>query len=239
MTPNGLLLLLGLLMGACVLVAFITNRARRYSGRMQTKNPSYLTERTTDDIAGRTEEIAKLKRKNRRMYLLVAFAALVVIIVISENNWRRNSYSVSVPVEGVEWHLNDDDIDESPSRKSTTKKIKMVTCPICMGTRRNQSEDFMASTLPCWACQGEGVLDSKSASKVLQNAAEWEQSWGNGDSKHSYSNDEITCHTCNGSGRCTACAGRGEYRTSDGYYLDCPVCHGTGCCQVCKGRGRF
>lgn len=212
-------------MGACVLVAFIINRVRRYSGSMQTKNLSNTKEKITDETTGRIEEIDRLKRKNRRMYLLVAFAALVVIIVISENNWHRNtSIPVSVPVEGLEWHVHDDD---------------MVTCPVCMGTGRNQSEDFMASTLPCWACQGEGVLDSKSASKVLQNAAEWEQSWGKGNSKHSYDSDEITCHTCNGSGRCTACAGRGEYRTSDGYYLDCPVCHGTGNCQVCHGRGRL
>lgn len=86
----------------------------------------------------------------------------------------------------------------------------------------------------------------------LKNASNWaavsaqqmtNKIWGNSSKSSSSSSrgsSKVTCSGCHGSGKCTGCAGRGEYR-GDGYYgttkYDCPVCKGTGRCQMCYGRG--
>ena len=65
--------------------------------------------------------------------------------------------------------------------------------------------------------------------------------WGSPSSgSNSSGSSGRTCAGCHGSGKCTGCAGRGEYR-GEGYYgtqmFDCPVCSGTGNCKVCYGKG--
>ena len=64
--------------------------------------------------------------------------------------------------------------------------------------------------------------------------------YGGSSSSSSSSSSGRTCAGCHGTGKCTSCAGRGEYR-GDGYYgttlYDCPVCKGSGRCGVCYGRG--
>ena len=47
---------------------------------------------------------------------------------------------------------------------------------------------------------------------------------------------EYTCPTCHGTGRCTSCAGRGEWRGNDGRLYDCRMCHGSGVCYGCHGK---
>ncbi len=53
---------------------------------------------------------------------------------------------------------------------------------------------------------------------------------------------ETQCKGCNGTGNCTACAGRG-WRTINNWYsgndevVDCVVCRGSGRCGVCRGKG--
>lgn len=54
-----------------------------------------------------------------------------------------------------------------------------------------------------------------------------------------------TCVSCNGTGKCKTCDGKGWYYHETGYYTgrsgktrtDCPVCHGTGHCGTCHGNG--
>ena len=52
---------------------------------------------------------------------------------------------------------------------------------------------------------------------------------------HSSSSNEYTCPTCHGTGRCTMCAGRGEYWYNGNHY-DCSMCHGGGACYGCHGK---
>ena len=56
---------------------------------------------------------------------------------------------------------------------------------------------------------------------------------------HRCSPTEI-CHDCGGSGRCTACAGKGEIRCDKcggRGVLRCGSCKGSGVCSHCNGRG--
>ena len=57
-------------------------------------------------------------------------------------------------------------------------------------------------------------------------------------SNRSTASDSYTCPTCHGTGRCTMCAGRGEYWTNGRHY-DCSMCHGGGSCYGCHGSGRI
>lgn len=53
------------------------------------------------------------------------------------------------------------------------------------------------------------------------------------------------CVSCNGTGKCKTCDGKGWYYHETGYYIgrpgktktDCPVCRGTGRCGTCHGNG--
>lgn len=63
--------------------------------------------------------------------------------------------------------------------------------------------------------------------------------YNNGGSSGGSRSDGYTCPTCHGSGRCTMCAGRGEWRDSNGRLHDCSMCHGGGACYGCHGKGRI
>lgn len=52
-----------------------------------------------------------------------------------------------------------------------------------------------------------------------------------------YTREKIECVDCKGSGKCTWCAGRGEYRNQySGIMDDCRKCNGGGVCPTCHGR---
>jgi hypothetical protein len=50
----------------------------------------------------------------------------------------------------------------------------------------------------------------------------------------------LKCDTCDGSGICQACNGRGYYQDVMGYdgnLMRCEACGGSGKCQTCNGTG--
>lgn len=58
------------------------------------------------------------------------------------------------------------------------------------------------------------------------------------DDRENFKVDEyFTCPACNGSKKCSSCAGRGE-NIYNGIRYDCDMCHGTGTCYYCHGRGK-
>ena len=77
----------------------------------------------------------------------------------------------------------------------------------------------------------------KTQIEIRSNAAMMNRDFNNNwDSKSSKStNNYGSCPNCHGTGRCTMCAGRGEWRGNDGKYFDCSICHGGGQCPSCHG----
>lgn len=67
------------------------------------------------------------------------------------------------------------------------------------------------------------------------------QRYDNSSSGYDRGSKREPCPICNGSGKCSMCAGRGEYRNR--YYndelMDCGSCRGTGKCQTCYGTGKM
>lgn len=72
---------------------------------------------------------------------------------------------------------------------------------------------------------------------ILQNSNNSNHNNSHGNSGNYLDNSKIRCAGCNGTGRCSLCAGRGEKRHSDGTAYDCDYCSGTGSCKICGGRG--
>lgn len=53
-----------------------------------------------------------------------------------------------------------------------------------------------------------------------------------------YTKPDNTCPSCNGTGKCSNCGGRGERRNQySGEMEDCYICKGRGICTYCSGRG--
>jgi hypothetical protein len=89
------------------------------------------------------------------------------------------------------------------------------TCPMCNGSGQVDGNT-------CRQCGGKGeieVFDSKPGPGPAANANL------RGARK---ARETATCPTCNGSGNCPSCMGRGT---------DCSRCEGTGRCPVCDGSG--
>lgn len=69
--------------------------------------------------------------------------------------------------------------------------------------------------------------------------------YSNGQSGNSASSTGRKCTGCNGTGKCKACHGEGEYWEEVGMFTGtdthkkviCPVCNGSRNCKVCYGRG--
>lgn len=131
---------------------------------------------------------------------------------------------------------------------------KKVTCPMCNGTgiyAGNMGNDIFAPKFPCSACNRTGQVTESDAKQIIQDMRTVNAMFGDygdggydrGDTRRNNDYDN-SCHSCNGSGKCGQCAGRGEYRYEGGYGLsggitDCAVCKGTGRCGVCHGRGKL
>jgi len=60
-------------------------------------------------------------------------------------------------------------------------------------------------------------------------------SGGTSSPKSSY----IKCHTCNGTGNCSSCKGKGHSSIWGEKYQKCMSCNGSGRCTVCHGTGRI
>lgn len=128
---------------------------------------------------------------------------------------------------------------------------KDVTCPMCGGTGvfDFMPGDAFAPKQQCSACKGSGMVDEETAEELSEGIQKVNRMFGGNGNNSGYSNSnnnsqpvDNRCRGCYGSGKCSACAGRGEVRY-DGMYgqpggiMDCPSCKGTGRCQVCYGRG--
>lgn len=174
------------------------------------------------------------------------FALIVCILIFwSCGKSSRNKYFVDNSFEEFSSDAETEYIDTDVGTDT-----EIVTCPICggLGYYQFNSDDLMAPTYQCWACNGSGECDVESAQQAMQSKAQLDalingQDLMNGsmpsgdlDVSISSSSDEYQCANCYGSGRCSYCAGRGWTKPSEEVH-DCWICHGTGKCQSCYGKG--
>ena len=146
-------------------------------------------------------------------------------------------------------YYEDDTLYEDSS--TSTSQTIMATCPYCGGTgiQENMGNDIFFPSATCYACNGSGLMEQEAARKAQNAINQFNNSiYGRGSSSGSEGSkpntrDYHVCWNCHGSGKCSACAGRGERRYEGNYgqpgsIMDCTFCHGSGRCQVCYGRGR-
>jgi TPR repeat protein len=74
--------------------------------------------------------------------------------------------------------------------------------------------------------------------EIQGNAAMMNRNFNNSNQSNS-TKDYGACPNCHGTGRCTMCAGRGEWKDNNGIYHDCSICHGGGQCPSCHGSGKL
>lgn len=134
---------------------------------------------------------------------------------------------------------------------------QMASCPMCSGSGVF-SDGF--SSMTCKECNGSGQVTTQRAAQLHQALRQLDQMTGGGGfggtsiqgsgsgntNNYRQETNEVdrSCHSCNGSGNCGHCAGRGEVRYDGNYgqpggIMDCPICKGTGRCGVCNGRGEI
>lgn len=127
-------------------------------------------------------------------------------------------------------------------------------CAHCRGTGQIAISYYMPPAMctfcygsgTCCYCNGNGYEVSCRKVTELPVAPNPNMNMGNGNFNYREHNDrqqyddrKITCPTCNGTGRCSFCGGRGE-KIYNGIYYQCEMCHGTGHCYgKCAGRGYF
>lgn len=130
-----------------------------------------------------------------------------------------------------------------------------VMCPMCGGTGifSYMPGDIMAPKEKCSGCNGTGKMPQSKAAKLQQDINTINNMFGggsggggnyNGGSGGGGGRDYTECPICHGNGKCSMCAGRGEYRYEGMYgqpggIMDCSQCHGSGRCQSCYGSGRL
>lgn len=174
------------------------------------------------------------KKSNTKWFVFGGIALLVFALII---------FSDSDPYEP-------DTTDDYYNHQSS--QTVMAPCPYCGGTgiQANMGNDIYFPSSTCYACKGSGLMEQEAARKAQQAINQFNNSiYGGGSSggsegTGSYMRDVNVCWNCNGSGKCSSCAGRGERRYSGNYgqpggIMDCSICHGTGRCQACHGRGRI
>ena len=74
--------------------------------------------------------------------------------------------------------------------------------------------------------------------EIQGNAPMMNRNFNNSNQSNS-TKDYGACPNCHGTGRCTMCAGRGEWKDNNGIYHDCSICHGGGQCPSCHGSGKL
>lgn len=168
-------------------------------------------------------------------FLFMVSALFLFIACDSGNNYARydwNDESKYYPLRQYDQNQNQTPKSHSGPNPDLKKQEKII-CPFCNGSGRYKTieEDIMSSTLNCPTCMGTGYADASAVKTRLNLESGSSSTW-------SYENSNSSCHQCNGSGKCSGCAGRGEYR-SNGYYYDCPSCRGTGKCLGCHELGHI
>lgn len=134
--------------------------------------------------------------------------------------------------------------DSNSSDKQTIQGqslSKTFSCPLCQGAGR--IADYTGSMTICFICRGQGTI-SEEAMRNLQSELNQPSPYTNPSSGRGYSSDYLECPNCYGNGKCSMCAGRGEYHVDGMYgqpggYVDCSICHGGGRCPSCHGSGRI
>lgn len=133
--------------------------------------------------------------------------------------------------------------------------VYMLRCGFCQGSGKNPYNGQF-----CGMCFGQGWIKNinafnKKTSVMLDrdgkpmggvsSATGGSNSSSNGSSSSGRSKSGsqsiyTTCRTCNGSGRCTSCNGRGTaWKIYGGHdHQLCPSCNGNGRCYNCHGTGR-
>lgn len=185
-----------------------------------------------------------MSKGQKKLMLITVITIIVAIFIISRENESPQPY----PQNTVTSVLGQD-VTQGPAQvqKQTVQKVQ---CPICggIGKTGTMGDDFMASTMArnCTACGGTGMIDQNTAQQLRNAQQQFNNIYGTtneGGGNSSSSSNSKECWNCNGSGKCSGCAGRGEIRYtglygSEGGKTDCPICHGTGRCQACHGRGK-
>lgn len=96
-----------------------------------------------------------------------------------------------------------------------------------------------------WVCDANGKLLTINGEPVHDSSNNSNYGVSTGTSSHTSSDvpqynidsEKKECPNCHGTGKCTYCAGRGEYRNRyNDLKYDCEECHGSGVCRICHGR---
>lgn len=116
-----------------------------------------------------------------------------------------------------------------------TEDVK-VPCPVCKRNPENLMDaDLIGSQnfVKCWACQNTGYA---SVSLLMKYYTKQANNNSNIDLR------QTKCTDCEGTGRCSSCAGIGLLIQDNiydmGRHIDkCPICEQSGKCQSCRGKG--
>ncbi len=139
----------------------------------------------------------------------------------------------------------------SSSSRDNAKSQSYTICPMCNGTGvfEFMPGDVRAPRYTCTGCNGKGRVTMEEAMKLMELQQEVNAMMGGysgnnygGTYGNNYNDGRRQCPICYGNGRCSMCAGRGEWNYNGMYgqpggRMDCSGCHGTGRCQTCYGRG--
>lgn len=104
-------------------------------------------------------------------------------------------------------------------------------CPHCWGNGKCHNCNGKTYEVSCWKTTEQPIVPPVGRGN-FNNHQQYND-------RQPYDDRKIQCPTCNGTGRCSICNGRGE-KQYNGIYYDCEMCHGTGHCYgKCAGRGYF
>lgn len=180
------------------------------------------------------------KSNYKWFFVLVAILLIVVGVAYVFNNSAPDPQLVTpTPSPSI-----DDSLSPPKPSPSSPSNETLVICPMCNGTGKFDfmPGDIMAPKTQCTGCNGLGKVDQTTASEIIKLQKQLEPTLPSSGGSSSNGRDYSKCPDCYGNGKCSSCAGRGEYRY-DGQYgqpggiMDCSRCRGTGKCQTCYGSG--
>jgi hypothetical protein len=147
----------------------------------------------------------------------VQIASEVQSIKKGEKPFSNTSSNVNI---SENTNLSDDNI---------SKEKKSSTVPYSISANQNKNTDQTRQNF-------RNAL--KMQIEIQGNAAMMNRNFNNSNQSNS-TKDYGACPNCHGTGRCTMCAGRGEWKDNNGIYHDCSICHGGGQCPSCHGSGKL